>query len=602
MGKATFWDKAIAKAEGEQLSQKNKRERDRAASAKARQEAEMAAGMSVSPGGPYAVPGSLADVPTKIRVDTRLARQIEADEAAAEADIPQRLTRGSYSGSLLGAAAGVRGEGDRLYDELTATVTSPSRPNPKRPIREAATDKMLGTRTGEVDQYGNAIRSGGVLERQQQAEEDIGAAKVDIAAVTAAEYGAEAGRQQAQLDADDARLARDQLRRERMLEGQQAAYAQIQKMTDAMLATPEVDAGRYWASRKGYQKVAWALSAIADGIRGLDPMAQLNRAIEMDINEQKANIGLSKEKVGIAGSMLGSGSALFSELRASLGDDNLAADAMRIARIDEFKTRLIAMQQRAGVPLEVASASKEVAALEERRAQVVQAFNEKLASTPLRIGGGTRPVLTGPIRATKEKELARLRGRSDATEMKGYDVQAKALADEARIAGTAKVGKETAAQRLDLEAGTFVARETKLANGVKNMIEELKTDYAPSGVPGMVYGIGSVDVPFSDDDEIAQFRLGLAIDGLTQLMTGASSPPEMQARYIDGIRNAKSEGELWGALDAAYAFSLNQIENTKRAVSPEDNARFERVSPDVYQDYDPEPSRTSQRPVIEWED
>lgn len=531
----------------------------------------------------------------KPKRDEKLVAAIDADERGAAEPGPP-----STADIAVLRSQGIDARADDLWAALNATVDVPSSPNPMRPIREGYVDAMAGQRTGEVDQYGNPIRAGGILEDQERATAEAGAAEATGLAHQASAYDEEYARQQAILAAEDARLARDSQRRDRLRMLEEDTFKRVQDAADTMARTPDVDAGRYWASRKTWQKAFWALNVMARGFLGLDPMSALNAAIDQDIEEQRANIGLRKEKVGVAGSVLQEARGLFADLRASIADESVAEDAMRIARLKEFETRLMAIKMRDGVSQSIAATTQAVLQLRERRKALELSMAEKLASTPAMVGGGKRLAITGPLRASYEKELDRMRDRGTALEMKGIDIASDDENARRKVKVEEGASERIRKQALSQQAGEFMAKQTEKAAGLLDQVQRFKEKYR-TDVPGLVYGIGAVDVPFSDADEIAQVELSFIEDKFTQFITGASSPPEMQKRLLSALRNAKSEGELFGALDELEAMARADIENARRGVQHEDRARFERVAPGQLPDYRPRPS-TGDPSHIGWDD
>lgn len=428
-------------------------------------------------------------------IDRMLAEEVakyDAEQAAAEDEaIRQSLTPMGMAGSVGRRASQIEQDAIAPGDPLMAEVQMPSRPNPVAPIRKAYTDETLGQRTGEVDPYGNPVRAGGNLEAIQQANVDVVGAQAYEQLAMADAYAREAGAQQAQIDAQQAKLVRDEQRRARAIEAQDHVFAQVQDATDKLLRTPDVDQGRYWASRKGYQKVAWAISAIADGMRGLDPMGALNRAIEQDIAVQQANYAQRRGDVEAAQGQLGAARSLYADLRQTIGDEEVAANALRIARYEQAKAMVMAEQMRAGIPLTVAQGSAEIAELDQKIAEIRLQTSEKIALTPERVGGGRRPLVTGPMRRTLERREEGSLDEARALRAKGVDMASDAATQErageqalavegvkARGAASAKMAEG------DADVRKQILQNSRDWGAVEQMIDDWEARNSGEDIPG----------------------------------------------------------------------------------------------------------------------
>lgn len=387
------------------------------------------------------------------------AEQAAAEDAAMQANLAYQQTP---QGQTMGGAGQARANADAYGNALLQQVSSPSRPNPVAPIRQEHAQNYMAL-AGAQHEARNQTAQAAIY--QQSAEADA--------------YEREAGRQQAQIDAQQAKLIRDQQRRDMAMEAERHVFEQIQNASDKLAKTPDDDRGRYWASRKWWQKFAWAISAIADGMRGLDPMAALNSAIEGDIRDQQSAREARRGELASAQEQLGAVRSIYADLRSTIGDEDTTHDAMRLARYEQAKALLMAEQLRNGIPLQAAMANEGILELDQKINDTAAAIRERLAVTPERIGGGTRPALTGPIRSTVEKMRAEEAARATKLEQQGIDIGAEQQKQErgaqldvqkeeakARAAGAAKQGEA------DVEMRKKILENSKDWGLVEQMIDD----------------------------------------------------------------------------------------------------------------------------------
>lgn len=388
----------------------------------------------------------------------------EAQQAAAEdAQMQQAFAQSQTPQGMTASRAGqAQANADAATGALLATETLPSRPNPVKPILQQ-----------------HAANYGALSGAQEQAKLNTAHAQAYEMDAGAQAYEQEAARQAAQIDAQQAKLIRDQQRRDQALEAERHVFEQVQNASDKLAKTPDDDRGRYWSSRKWWQKFAWAISAIADGMRGLDPMAALNAAIEGDIRDQQAAREARRGELAAQTSQLQDVRSLYADLRASIGDEDSTHDAMRLARYEQAKALLMAEQLRNGIPLQMALANEGVLELQQKINDTSAQLTARIAATPDRIGGGTRPVLRGPVRGTVEKIRAESSAEARKARETGTEAQFKAeeqargasydIAKEeakARASGAAKAGEA------DIELKKKILESSKDWGLVEQMIDD----------------------------------------------------------------------------------------------------------------------------------
>lgn len=496
----------------------------------------------------------------------RAVSDYEAEMMAQEnADIERGVSpmafaegAGIASGASRQSAADLRATADQTYQ-------APSAPNPVRPIREQHAATAL-------DLMGAAHDAKGLTAQAQTYEMDA----------TAQAYEQEAARQSAMIDAQHAKLIRDSQRRDMAIEAERHVFEQIQNASDKLAKTPDDDRGRYWASRKWWQKFAWAISAIADGMRGLDPMAALNSAIEGDIREQQAAREARRGELAAATSQLADVRSIYADLRSSIGDEDATHDAMRIARYEQAKAMLMAEQLRNGIPLQMAMANEGIIELDQKINDTSAALRERLALTPERIGGGTKYVLPADQRARLHKQADAEDAHARALQMKGIDVGAGAATQER--AGQIEIEKERAKagqltegdKRIAAGERQFVVKETLPYRKEVRLIKQFREGYK-NGIPGLVWGLGWQKKLRSDEAIQAYERLKRIVVIKLRRESGANTPDSEIEREAGALLDAMDEDDVNNMLDDRLAEAEDAIDQIERGVSEQTNEDVNRA-------------------------
>lgn len=513
-------------------------------------------------------------------------QQAAADDQAIQGNLGMGIAEGAeYAGANSRARAG------QGFDQAFATEQAPSAPNPLYPIRSE-----------------HAAASMDLMGQSRNAQQDVYAAQNYEQVAAADAYAREAGMQQAQIDAQQAKMIRDQQRREQAIEAERHVFKQIEAASSKLSKTPDDDRGRYWANTKWWQKLAWAISAMADGWVGKEPNVALNAAIEGDLRDQQAAREARRGELAAATSQLSDVRSLYADLRATIGDEDTTRDAMRLARYQQAKSLLMAEQLRNGVPLQLALQNQGIIELDKQINDTTAVLRERIATTPQMIGGGTRYV-HGPEERramVRQSEAEAQHGRN--LEMKGIDVGADVQKQER--AGQLDTEKERAKAQakgssmtpeLAFRQRETIAKETKNSSNMKGIAKRLRKKYEGKDIPGLTWGIGRHGAP-GPEDENFQFAAGMLEYAATQAFTGASSPPEMQETLLNGIRNAGSEAEFWGAVQALEDWADADIERVNRAIDDPARADYENVDQARLPQYDPSVPRATEEDHVAWDD
>jgi len=519
--------------------------------------------------------------------DYEAEQMAQEDEAVRQGIAPSPMAFAEGSGIASGAA---RSNAAQLRDQAGQTYQAPSAPNPVYPIRQE-----------HAQTYEN-------LAGQQHEAKDLTAqAAIYQQSSEADAYEREAGRQQAQIDGQQAKLIRDQQRREQAMEAERHVFEQIQNASDKLVKTPDQDRGRYWASRKWWQKALWAISAIGDSVRGLDPMAALNSAIEGDIRDQAANYGARKDNLDAARAQLGDVRSLYADLRSTIGDEDTTHDAMRLARYEQAKAMIMAEQLRNGIPLQAALANEGILELDQKINDTTELIRSRLATTPERIGGGTRYVLPAEQRRSLNKRADAEDAHARALQMKGIDVGAGAASQER--AGQidiekeqAKHGpgapKEAAQRRIDVDQAKWLTEKVEPFRNEERMIAKYLETYKDE-IPGLVFGLGWQKKLRTDDMIRAKERLKRIVMVRLRRESGAAISEKELSNDADSLLEAMDEDDVRNMLQDRLEEARARIDYFERAPEEQTVERVNRAKgaerapiasggsglPDVFDEY-----------------
>lgn len=382
----------------------------------------------------------------------------------------------------------------------------------------------------------------------------------------------------AQYDAEQER-AQQALAQERRAK---AIQIEVDRAADKFSKTPPEDSGRFWASRKGWQKFALALSAAMKGwLQGqgysIDPMQQINEGIRLDLEEQRSNRALASEKLTNRQRQAAEARSSYAQLLEQFGDERLAENMIETARLKEAQARLASMT--AGMEAErlgpahkrlLADLDSEIAKKElERRTLEIKnpATITKTVKTPLVqvVGPGGQTYLVPRAFAMQQATADAQHAR--ALQMKGVDVTADAAkASEAASATErielAKIRAKAASDRggaPPAENMRFVAKETATAQRVRTLAEDMLKMVEKRGgdVPGVgwyVPGLGAATHQLTEDARrFRKLRDSLAEYDITDLTGAVSSPKQQQVieAFLAGSETEIQQGlrEIQRAMD-----------------------------------------------------
>src|SRR5690606_28796562 len=125
----------------------------------------------------------------------------------------------------------------------------------------------------------------------------------------------------------------------------------VMEAAQQFASAPEIDPGRFWASRTAGQKFA---AVIAMGLLGASgnvaaAIGFLNNAIQADIDAQKANLAKMQTSYGMASEQFGREQNMYQQMRALAADEREADLMFTKARLQQAQMEMQAKLQRAGV-------------------------------------------------------------------------------------------------------------------------------------------------------------------------------------------------------------------------------------------------------------
>jgi hypothetical protein len=474
----------------------------------------------------------------------------------------------------VGGAVSARGgqidaDAAQIRDLLLAGYNAPSSPNPLRPIREQYAGTMAGdgSMITELDGQGNVIqRPNGLIAQEEYQTSMLQSAQVDEQRAHAAAYAQEAGRQQAQIDVMEMKAQRDAQRSQAAIKASQLVMSKVSEASDRLNESADIDPNRYWASQSDGRKAMWAISAGLLGFAGLNPFGALQSAIERDIDAQKATF--AQKQAGFSARMdeLGASRSVYQDIRTAVQDEQAADLMMEQARLAQAETAFKAMAVKEGIPPAIAQGNLFLTQLQQRNAEITKTLGEMLATTPHRIGGGYRSLVSGPNRRILEGELKELRKRGGDMEMKGIDIGADAAMQDRKIAGDIEVegakGKGGEVAKLEYTQRHNLTKDIEPFVNEVRLIEQFQKEY-PNEIPGIAWGMKPTTI--TDDQKRAYARLKRIVMVRLRRESGAAIGEEELERDAEEVLGAMDEDDVRNMLEDRRNEAKARIDYFSRA-------------------------------------
>lgn len=547
------------------------------------------------------------------------ARPQAAEVVVSRAPAPKERPHGSDSGTRIQSGGGKRAA---MREAALASMDARGMPRPQTAAHELAASEgvmadmyeqagldglsMQGAKMvssvanpeyGITKDYVQTSRS--VNDRAMAAQQAIDDAEM-LRAAKVADFMEEQSTRQAEAITD--MRARQHVQEENAIEAQErtkAAYGLVAKTTERLASAPDVDPGRWWASRSNGQKVAATIGMMGRGLGGGNPQDFLMEHIDRDIDAQKASFAQMATAAGAAQSQMGLARGLYADIRAQTQDEREADEIMRIAKLEQAKADFEAIAARTAIPSVMAQQQQHRLQLEQliadRRLQLgkiaVHNVKRKTVLTPayrvvkepdvvdpktgkvIAKGQLYKVPVGGPADAARAKYLLE---QADKNRGASRDVLAKDIEGQANTAGQievvrAKAQAEGAAKGINPENRRMIAKETATPNRVRalagdlvKMIEDRKGDVPGEGwhIPGLgtaSHGLTAEARRFAKlRDELAQYDI---VD-----LTGAVSS-EQQDKIIQDLTSGSEDEVLRGLRDIQHA--MDTYINTIEGADPE---------------------------------
>jgi hypothetical protein len=472
---------------------------------------------------------------------------------------------------------------------LGARVPAPSGPNPKRPIVEEAQREALGGvgPDGEFEQ--------GYLERQRGAMAEQGDATVD----RDRELAALLARQGLENEVAMAGIAaREQMQAERLHEQSQALARSEKAVNDAVKAyraQPDVDPNRLWTNAPARDRFLFAMGGmLSRGIFGglFGRFQDLHGAIKDDIDAQKANIDKRATEVGGALDVQNAAIRTQAALLEEYGDGRAADLAQEQARLMAAKDEYQQKAMELGIPITEAHVQQTLAEFDQAISQAKTQLDLMVASTPRRIGGGTRPAIQDPDvrKLLLERGKAGIGAQADFAKL---GVTEQGAADRATIEARGKVAAEQAKaegegdglkaqQRFDQRK--WVTEKTQERRLELDAIRKFREKYGgkDGDIPGKT-GLAPLAwldkaIPFGVDvgkhELTAEARA--AKEELTRIVflrlrpeSGAATPDSEVMRDAGNLVDGMTEEDVWRSLETREQEAMQEIDFFERAPEEE---------------------------------
>ncbi len=397
----------------------------------------------------------------------------------------------------------------------------------------------------------------GIMQRQLDAEEDLATARVGVAQAEAdAMSEASTKYQDALSQAEAAKAEQDALVAERLAASEEATRL-VDRTSKEAIDAAAVDPKRAWSNMGLGRKAAFVLSSISLGVAGNeDPAQYMRRYIDQDIEQQREAAAKAQANVGTAREAAAEQGNLYSRTLAAVGDQRVAADVVRVARIDQITADLKARLSAAGVQQVSAEQEAFLTKLEEDKAaaqaRIQQAADNNPASftkTAYVYGKGARE---GMRLLGKEQIKAGVDAgtRADAQEGELEKIDYKGRADrlEAEAKAAAKQGDKIAAQ-----AYAF-GKDTERLQATMGMVDEL---LQMDDIPGYGYTEGVGTPGKADTDN----QIRLIIDELGRIKSGGAITEDEFNTFSEMVTSGVylGDGSLFEGSEARLRKNLGQV-------------------------------------------
>lgn len=384
-----------------------------------------------------------------------------------------------------------------------------------------------------------AAKPKGVLQRQMNAAEDLSQAKVDMAQAeadamteSAAQYDQALADQRKAEDGEKARV-------QAQLDARKQADTEIAGATKAFGEQQTLSPDKAWSNMASGRKVAFAIGALASGLRGSsDPLATVRNAVSMEVDAQAAKIAKLGSNLDAARSRGDSAEAVYANVLQQVGDERQARSITEVARLNQIKANFEARLARDGTKVLSAEQEAFLTGLEGEIAGKQMQIDVQAAKNPRTITSSVNVYNKGQRDAMKAtgKALVDAGGKAIAS---GDDFTGKSALQGQEL--TFKAGENAqkqAATREDKiygELGAF-ADKTEVAQQVVGLIDGLlvRDDIAGYGVTaGPTVGNAANNV---------EADIGTIAEAFGRLQSQGVISPDEEVRFMAMLKDGTTLG------------------------------------------------------------
>jgi len=433
-----------------------------------------------------------------------------------------------------------------------------------------------------------------INERAMQAQQAIDDAEM-LRAAKVADFMDEQNARQAEAVTD--MRARQFHQEEAALEAQErskAAYGLVAKTAERLASAPDIDPGRWWASRSTGQKVAGFVAMLGRGLGGGgNPADWLTEHIDRDIDAQKASFNQKATAAGAAQQQGAMARGLYSDIRAQTQDEREADEIMRIAKLERAKAEFEALAARSAIPSVMAQQQQTRLQLEQaiadRRMQLdkLAAHNVKRKTVVSKAYRAVKDPVTGqiyrvPVGGAGDVALAKYdleqagEARKDARKVLGEEtiegVKAGNKAREETL--KSKASNEQEAYKQLQKFGESTAAEQELLGLIDGFIAKYQKR---GGVPGRGAS-RAYDVVMSPNETAEANAERVAIkDALGRIKSGGAITGDELDTFSQMVDVGFGDDQLFRNLRNIQRGAQIRLETKERGLSDEARAAYRRV-------------------------
>jgi hypothetical protein len=422
----------------------------------------------------------------------------------------------------------------------------------------------------------------GVLQRRLDAQEMI--ARDTVGAATEEAIALRDAATEARAALDEARASQeeqDALLAER-LEASEIANRGVADLTAKAREMAAVDPRRAWADAGLARKAGFAIQIALSSFGGRsDPLAALRRYVDESVEAETNALGKVGADIDAARGVSRDRAGLLEQARAVTSDKRTAEDIVRVAKLEQVRSELIARAAAAGVPLTGSEQEALIVGLESDIAELKVGIEARAARNPQyftkSVGVYGKNARAGMLLAGKKLVeqgvgASELADKQDASvEEIGIKGVQKAMLEQAKQA--AKSGDKSADQAYRFGSDTAV---------MQSVIGQVDALLSQDDIAGYGYTSG-INTPGKRDTDA---KIRLLLDDIGRFKSGGAITEDeiatFRAMVLDGVEFGDgsiletSEGRLRSNLNNLKASVNLRVKAIERGLQPEVRSYYNR--------------------------